>query len=570
MGIGQSKPVNKFGKDLQDVDILDIIATKYILTQNFQDMKKLGSKEYCDKLVILTSKIIKKYMNEKEIKYLTQRIKDGNYYNEMTKEKVIYLDTNELSSKSNKRFSKKELDEFKKYNEGDDKSSDRRKLRDDIGDYERQEIYRDQRDNRYRDNRSRDNRYRDNRYRDNRSRDNRYRRSTNDYRENRQSGGGMVDYFNKSYSNFNTSSSKRNKKTVLSELDVRNKLEKDRMCKGIAKFYISIAHLYAAIVKTINPVYIFNGPNGEQKAYSIMNRDKIPPGSTPSLKKINLCSKRINAIKPIEVEGILGINISKVCSLNQKKQKITMENEWRPSKWSTDENDRVRVLTRSLGQEPGIPELEKLYWDKYDYVKGEYIGMNKGGKAINEYAADLKEFYTIFTGKKDFATWNVSGDKKFSDIPLTAFHNSKLCEGEYAPWKQTYKGQRGLFSDYANHLKKMISRAQTNQDELMDILKEIFVIQNADNVEKTEIVTLNPNLTEELLSSIITKTRGIIVKLYIGCEKEFKSALDIFEGILGDRIIKNAVNKKTYIENIQDRLLTRQPDKRLSENIERV
>jgi hypothetical protein len=118
-------------------------------------------------------------------------------------------------------------------------------------------------------------------------------------------------------------------------------------------------------------------------------------------------------------------------------------------------------------------------------------------------------------------------------------------------------------------LKKMISQAQTNQDELMDILKEVFVIQSADNIEKTEIVTLNPNLTEELLSSIIAKTRGIIVKLYIGCEKEFKSALDIFEGILGERIIKNAVNKKTYIENIQDRLLTQQPNKRLSENIER-
>jgi len=246
-----------------------------------------------------------------------------------------------------------------------------------------------------------------------------------------------------------------------------------------------------------------------------------------------------------------------------------MENEWRPSKWSTDENDRVRVLTRSLGQEPGIPELEKLYWDKYDYVKGEYISMNKDGNAINEYATDLKEFYTTFTGKKDFDAWNASKDKKFSDIPLTAFHNSKLCKGEYAPWKQTYKGQGGLFSDYANHLKKMISQAQTNQDELMDILKEVFVIQSADNIEKTEIVTLNPNLTEELLSSIIAKTRGIIVKLYIGCEKEFKSALDIFEGILGERIIKNAVNKKTYIENIQDRLLTQHPNKRLSENIER-
>ena len=60
MGLGQSKEENKFDKDLKPVDMIDIIATKYILTQNFQDMKKLGQKEYCDKLVILTSDIVKK------------------------------------------------------------------------------------------------------------------------------------------------------------------------------------------------------------------------------------------------------------------------------------------------------------------------------------------------------------------------------------------------------------------------------------------------------------------------------------------------------------------------------
>ena len=51
MGLGQSKE-KKFDENLEAVDLLDIIATKYILTQNFQDMKKLGQKEYCDKLVI--------------------------------------------------------------------------------------------------------------------------------------------------------------------------------------------------------------------------------------------------------------------------------------------------------------------------------------------------------------------------------------------------------------------------------------------------------------------------------------------------------------------------------------
>ena len=36
----------------------------------------------------------------------------------------------------------------------------------------------------------------------------------------------------------------------LEKLDVSNSVRKRRMCVGIAKFYIKIAHLFAAIVKT--------------------------------------------------------------------------------------------------------------------------------------------------------------------------------------------------------------------------------------------------------------------------------------------------------------------------------
>ena len=69
------------------------------------------------------------------------------------------------------------------------------------------------------------------------------------------------------------------------------------MCKGIAKFYISIAHLYAAIVKTINPVYVYEDDRGKKHALSIQNRHKIPRGVTPKLTEINLCSKRVNALR---------------------------------------------------------------------------------------------------------------------------------------------------------------------------------------------------------------------------------------------------------------------------------
>ena len=72
-------------------DIIDYIATYYILTMDFKSLSKLCEKEYCDKLVILTSDIIKRYFNDMEVTYLAQRIKDGQEVNTLSKDNVIYV-----------------------------------------------------------------------------------------------------------------------------------------------------------------------------------------------------------------------------------------------------------------------------------------------------------------------------------------------------------------------------------------------------------------------------------------------------------------------------------------------
>ena len=54
---------------------IDKIASKYILSQNFEDMNKLSDKNSCDKLVILTAKIINQNLNSSQQKELLDRIK---------------------------------------------------------------------------------------------------------------------------------------------------------------------------------------------------------------------------------------------------------------------------------------------------------------------------------------------------------------------------------------------------------------------------------------------------------------------------------------------------------------
>jgi hypothetical protein len=69
---------------------IDYIATNYILTQNFKDMKNLSDIDYCNKLVILTSDIIKNNLNNEEVIFLSQRLKGDIEINEMKKDNIIY------------------------------------------------------------------------------------------------------------------------------------------------------------------------------------------------------------------------------------------------------------------------------------------------------------------------------------------------------------------------------------------------------------------------------------------------------------------------------------------------
>ena len=56
--------------------------------------------------------------------------------------------------------------------------------------------------------------------------------------------------------------------------------------------------------------------------------------------------------------------------------------------------------TKSLYDEPGIPELEMLYYDDYDFSNGTYIGVTDEGKEV--YINDLEKFYVAFTGGECF------------------------------------------------------------------------------------------------------------------------------------------------------------------------
>lgn len=427
MGAANSTQATSDKKSLTKV--IDFVATNYILTQNFNDMKNLAKLDYCNNLVVMTADIIAKKLNESDIRYLAQRIKDGVEINEMVNEKVIYL-----------------------------------------------------------------------------------------------------------------------KKADLPELDIKNETQKRRVCIGIAKHYVLIAHLFAAIVTTINPIYTYKDKYGSTVRATLMNKQTIPKGAETSIKKFNICTQRLNALMNNQ-------------DFNVKKDTITVK-----PKFCDMNYDRVRGRDRSLFEEPGIPELEKLYYDKYDDDNGGFKGMTtKMRKEV--YEKDVERFYKAFTGN-DAIPIGEDGEpavKKFSQIPLRDFHRSKGCatDGVYTK-AYTGSAKDKLFGDYAQHIKTMMQTAETNQDKLIKIIDQIFVVSNNPSTGRKDVV-INPGITEAYLVNLVTQTRTIIIDLYITCEDDFIKGLELFEAIVEKQIVDTSKEQIAVLEKtIQDSItedLDNQPSK---------
>ena len=409
---------NNNNKDFDNFyQVIDYIATYYILTMDFKSLSNLSNKEYCDKLVIITSDIIKNYFNDLQITYLAQRIKNGEEVNELAKENVMFVNKDKLES---------------------------------------------------------------------------------------------LDIQN----------------------DAKKSIKKKRVCIGIAKFYVKIAHIFAAIVKTINPVYIYKDSAGNIVKSDLLEKGSLPEAANKKnikLYKLNICDNRIRNLNKIVVnDETKEVNLHpKVCGINLNK------------------NGSVKTLA----EEPGMTELMALYLDdKYDYSNGIFTGMSDATQ--KQFEKDLKTFYTAFTGNSEMPP----DIKKFSDIKLRDYSNKNSCQGDKPAFKQNYivSNNDKLFIEYAKNIKTMIQTAANKQNELLSVINELFIFVNEPYGDKKKI-RVNPSLTEDKLQAIVEKTRNIIIELYVKCETDFVDNLKVYEAIVETKILETT---KKQIENLEKKANT--------------
>ncbi len=402
-------------KNLENV--LDYVATHYILTMDFNSLRKLKHKKYCDRLVILTSDILQGYFTNFELKYLEKRIQNGNNISE----------------------------EFNKDN---------------------------------------------------------------------------IVFYNKDQ---------------LHNLDIQNLNKKQNICKSIAKFYIKIAHLFAAIVMTINPIYIYKDSDGLTRKANLYQKNKIPEDTSTEVFKFNICENRVNIL----------INGQKdIVEKSANGEEVEIAPNFCQSNLNIDNSNK------SLYDEPGIPELEELYYDDvYDYDKGKFTGMSEETK--HQFNNDLKLFYQVYTGNKDMP----SEITKFSDIKLRDYHNLKQCKGNSPVFESIVKGNDKLFMDYANNIKEMIKKSNNGQEELLTIINELFVYSVEPQTNK-KIIRINPKLNDKSLQELVEKARGLIIQLYLACENDYITGLKIYETIVEKKILETAQNQIRSLEKMKENLLS--------------
>ena len=388
---------------LSSVQLIDFIASNYILTMDFQSLSKLNEKKYCDNLVLLTSKIIDNYFKPFEIIYLAQRIKNGEEVNEFEKEKIIFFNKNTIEKHS------------------------------------------------------------------------------------------------------------------------LSPIKKKKMCNSIAKFYIKIAHLFSAILLTINPIYIYKNSKGEIIKTPLSQKNNIPDNVQVEIYKLNICNDRIQSLSGENIQNGIHPNI---CSFNINKD--------------------------TLNDEPGIPELMQLYFDSdYDNETGQFKNMSE--KSKNDFEKALLLFYNTFTGNKLLTL--PANIKSFNDIKLKNYHYTEECNEINPIMNQIINetdlnpNSQKLFIKYADNLKKMIYNTNKNQKSLLSIFNKIF---NFSNINKE--IRINPNLNENNLQQLIIETRNLIINLYITCEIDYTIGVKIYEALVEEKILETSQNQIDYLNKLSDSL----------------
>ena len=265
---------------------------------------------------------------------------------------------------------------------------------------------------------------------------------------------------------------------------------KQKLCNEIAKMYVLIAHLFVAILGTIEPVVEcydkdrtnsnmlyhsnrrhlssysssryssyddssnYNDPYIRTPLYKIgSNLDTVRlnknaayidedgnikgscgnttrssgSSSLVGIRRGGLCTRRLQAL--INNQNILSAAVDESVTVHPNVCNFNVD----AGVYDPTTRDKI---TRILGSEAGIESLEKLYYDQFDPVENKFTSMSPASK--KQYEEDIQEFYNAFstpvtpagTGTVKPIPKTADGEptiKNIGKIPLRNWQDNENC-----------------------------------------------------------------------------------------------------------------------------------------------
>lgn len=331
------------------------------------------------------------------------------------------------------------------------------------------------------------------------------------------------------------------------------------LADALARKYLKIANIFAAIFVVLHPEYetevcdkssTSNSSNENKKKARICK----PFNKTKSEKKKQMYYMRENPKgTPIQnfchkrLQTLIGHGTSELNANNSKG--ITVA----PTVCDFGKNLKDDQPLK-FSEEPGILELNDLYYDEY----------NPNTKDFTERSPEMKEklkkdataFFEAIVGmklenynkrlKKRNPGANPKVVESFEDVTMRTLYDTEGClpisdnitdvssleelkSSGIGSYRQKYVGDDKLFRNYGEHLKTMKDNAEKNYLALSSVIEVIFVQNN-------NSYRIRQGIKESEIDSMIQQTRELISKMYIQCAEDFRIGVTLFKKIVAQAI----------------------------------
>ena len=316
-----------------------------------------------------------------------------------------------------------------------------------------------------------------------------------------------------------------------------DKEERKKLCTKIGKYYVRVAHIFAAIVKALHPMY--KTSTGDLESY-ITRRNRKDTSTDIYYKGI--CEKRMKDLYT-PIEGIDN-DISEL-DKNDGKVKIKKENicskENSFNIYGKSELSKLKYLHES------DKDFKETTLDKLDELHKKPLSLDydklASNKSVEDFLSTTKSEYSGIGGDSDL-TFNFSEMNTEKEINP----KSTLCQKLSSMQEDTIqiRADNKFYLDYKEHIQVMLEHMKIHKIRLIEILNtELFE-------KKDGFFLVKSGLTIAKLNGLTEYVRKVIVNMYLTCEEDYLIGLKLLERIVEFSRLSEEKQKTEYNKELSE------------------